>query len=73
MRLEATPVIFGGKSTFVISNDQLRRFLTREVQQSADCPPLSRESELNSLANYLYCENHMNVGLPRTRESKKAE
>ena len=68
-RLEATPVLFGGKSTYVISNDQLRRFLTRESGNL-----LMRrfpEKRVEFLSNYLFCENHMNVGLPRIRESKK--
>ncbi len=68
-RLEATPVIFGGKSTFVVSNDQLRRFLTRESGNLM----LRRfpEKRVEFLSQYLFCENHMNVGLPRTRESKR--
>ena len=68
-RLEATPVLFGGKPTFVISNDQLRRFLTRESGNLL----IRRfpEKRVEFLSEYLFCENHMNVGLPRTRESKK--
>ena len=68
-RLEATRVEYAGKPTFVVSNDQLRRFLTREAGNL-----LTRrfpEKRVEFLSNYLYCENHMNVGLTRTRESKK--
>ena len=68
--LEATPVTYGGRSTFVVSNDQLRRFLTREAGTM-----IARrfpEKRVEFLSNYLFCENHMNVGLPHTRETKKA-
>jgi len=67
--LEATLVTYGGKETSVVSDDQLRRFLSREAGNLI----LRRfpEKRAEFLSNYLYTENHMNLGLPRTRESKK--
>lgn len=67
--LEATIVMYGGKETFVVSDDQLRRFLSREAGSLI----LRRfpEKRAEFLSNYLYTENHMNLGLPRTRESRK--
>lgn len=69
--LEATPVMYGGKETFVVSDEQLRRFVSREAGSLI----LRRfpEKRAEFLSNYLYTEKHMNLGLTRTRESKKEE
>ncbi|WP_125486967.1 hypothetical protein [Edaphobacter aggregans] len=68
--LEASQQVYGGKTTYVVSDDQLRRFLTREA---ANMVPLRRfpEKRAEFLSTYLYDEKHMNLGLLRTRESKK--
>ena len=67
--LEATLETWGGKQVFMVSNEQLRRFLTREAGNMV----LRRfpEKRVEFLSNYLYNEKHMNLGLLRTRESKK--
>lgn len=67
--LEAIPVTYGGKATFHVSDEQLRRFLTREAGNML--PRRFPEKRVEFLSNYLYNEKHMNLGLLRTRESKK--
>ena len=67
--LEATPETYGGKPTFVVSDEQLRRFLSREAGNML--PRRFPEKRVEFLSNYLYSEKHMNLGLLRTRESKK--
>ena len=68
-QLEAIPVTYGGKPTFVVTDEQLRRFLTREAGNML--PRRFPEKRVEFLSNYLYNEKHMNLGLLRTRESKK--
>ena len=67
--LEATPETYGGKPTFVVSDEQLRRFLSREAGNML--PRRFPEKRVEFLSNYLYDGKHMNLGLLRTRESKK--
>lgn len=67
--LEAIPVTYGGKATFLVSDEQLRRFLMREAGNML--PRRFPEKRVEFLSNYLYNEKHMNLGLLRTRESKK--
>jgi len=67
--LEATPETYGGKPTFVVSDEQLRHFLSREAGNML--PRRFPEKRVEFLSNYLYSEKHMNLGLLRTRESKK--
>lgn len=67
--LEATSIMHGGKLTFVVSDDQLRRFLSREARNML--PRRFPEKRVAFLSNYLYDEKHMNLGLLRTRESRK--
>ena len=67
--LEATQVLYGGKLTFVVSDDQLRRFLSREAGNML--PRRFPEKRVAFLSNYLYDEKHMKLGLLRTRESRK--
>jgi hypothetical protein len=67
--LEAIPVMHGGKPTFVVSDEQLRRFLSREARNML--PRRFPEKRVEFLSNFLYDGKHMNLGLLRTRESKK--
>ena len=66
--LEATVAMHGGKETFVVTDEQLRRFLSREAGNMIRRFP---EKRVEFLSNYLYDGKHMNLGLLRTRESKK--
>ncbi len=56
--LEATPVLHGGKSTFVVSDDQLRRFLRREA--GSLLPRGFPEKRVEFLSNYLF-DKHMDL------------
>lgn len=69
--LEATPVSRGGKDTFLISDEQFRRFLLYATRNLISRRLPTKRIEF--LSNYLYEGNHMDLGLLRTRESKKEE
>ncbi len=67
--LEATPFQYGGKETYIVSDDQLRKFLK---SFSGDLMPRRLpEKRLEFLSNFLFEGGHAELGLLRTRESKK--
>ena len=68
--LEATAITFAGKPTWRVSDDQLKRFLADHASgliRSRRFP----EKRVTFLSEYLYDGKHMDLGLLRTRESKK--
>jgi hypothetical protein len=67
--LEAIPVTYGGKPSFVVSDEQLRKFLSRHA--GGMFPRRFPEKRIEFLSNFLYDVKHMDLGLLRTRESKK--
>jgi hypothetical protein len=67
--LEATPYTYGGKQVFIVSEEQLRRFLKREAGNML--PRRFPEKRVEFLSTYLFNEKHMNVSQLHTRESKK--
>jgi len=68
-QLEATPFQYGGKETYIVSDEQLRKFLKTF---SGDLMPRRLpEKRLAFLSNYLFEGGHAELGLLRTRESKK--
>lgn len=67
--LEATPVQHGDRATYLVSDEQLRKFLTR--QAGSLMPRRLPEKRMEFLSNYLFEGKHADLGLLRTRESKK--
>lgn len=68
-QLEASPFQYGGKETHVVSDEQLRKFLKT---YSGDLMPRRLpEKRLEFLSNFLFEGGHAELGLLRTRESKK--
>jgi hypothetical protein len=68
-QLEAIPVNYGGKESFVVSDDQLRQFLSRHAGSML----LRRipQKRIEFLSEFLYDKSVADLGLLRTRESKK--
>ena len=67
--LEASPFQYGGKETHIVSDEQLRKFLKT---YSGDLMPRRLpEKRLAFLSNFLFEGGHAELGLLRTRESKK--
>ncbi len=67
--LEATPFQYGGKETYIVSDEQLRKFLKRFAGELM--PRRLPEKRLEFLSNFLFEGGHAELGLLRTRESKK--
>ncbi len=67
--LEATPFQYGGKETYIVSDEQLRKFL--ESYSSGLMPRRLPEKRLEFLSQFLFKGGHAELGLLRTRESKK--
>jgi hypothetical protein len=68
-QLEATPISYGNKLSFVFSDEQLRQFLSR----NAGSMLLRRvpQKRIEFLSDFLYDKSVADLGLLRTRESKK--
>lgn len=68
-RLKATAKPYGNKTVYIVTNEQLLKFLTEEARSlvSSRFP----QKRVDFLINYLYNGKHMDFGLLRTRESKK--
>ena len=67
--LEATPFQYAGKDTYIVSDEQLRIFLKKHSGELM--PRRLPEKRINFLANFLFEGRHADLGLLRTRESKK--
>ena len=67
--LEATPFQYAGKETYVVSDEQLRKFLKNFSGELM--PRRLPEKRLEFLSNFLFKGGHTELGLLRTRESKK--
>lgn len=67
--LEATPHQYGGKETFIVSDEQLKAFL--KTYSSGLMPRRLPEKRLAFLSDFLFEPGHAELGLLRTRESKK--
>lgn len=67
--LEATPVQFAGKETYVITEEQLRKFVSKH--SSHLMPRRLPEKRIAFLSSFLFENRHADLGLLRTRESKK--
>ena len=67
--LEATPFQYGGKETYIVSDEQLRKFLKSFSGELM--PRRLPEKRLEFLSNFLFEGGHAELGLLRTRESKK--
>lgn len=67
--LEATPIVFAGKESYVITEEQLKKFLLANV--GGLMPRRLPEKRVRFLSNFLYGDKHTDLGLLRTRESKK--
>lgn len=74
--LEATPTTFGRKETFIVSDAQLSQFLKKYaggLMSSSDgrvAPRRLPDKRLKFISYYVF-DKHMDLGLLRTRESKK--
>ena len=74
--LEATPTTFGGKDTFVVSDAQLSQFLKKYAggllcrSDGRVAPRRVPDKRLKFISDYVF-DKHMDLGLLRTRESKK--
>ncbi len=68
-QLEASPFQYGGKETHVVSDEQLRKFL--KAYAGDLMPRRLPEKRLAFLSNFLFEGGHAELGLLRTRESKK--
>lgn len=67
--MEATPTTFAGKDSYIISQEQLRKFLSKH---SGDLMPRRLpEKRIAFLSEFLFEGKHADLGLLRTRESKK--
>ncbi len=67
--LQATPFQYGGKETYIVSDEQLRKFLKSFSGELM--PRRLPEKRLEFLSNFLFEGGHAELGLLRTRESKK--
>lgn len=67
--LEATPFQYGGKETHIVSDEQLRKFL--KTFSGELMPRRLPEKRLEFLSQFLFEGGHAELGLLRTRESKK--
>ncbi len=67
--LEATAFQYGGKETYIVSDEQLRKFL--KCFSGDLMPRRLPEKRLEFLSQFLFEGGHAELGLLRTRESKK--
>jgi hypothetical protein len=69
--LEATRVQYGGKQSYVVTDDQLRRFFKSHKEKARVIAHRFPAKRVEFLEEFLYDPSHSDLGLLRTRESKK--
>ena len=69
--LEANPIQYGGKTSHVVTDEQLRRFCKTHKEKIRILGNRFPEKRVEFLEEFLWEPSHSDLGLLRTRESKK--
>ena len=69
--LEANRVQYGGKQSYVVTDEQLRRFFKLHKEKARVIAHRFPAKRVEFLEEFLYDPSHSDLGLLRTRESKK--